>query len=161
MDVQTLTDAVHTLHARQEVDKPWWTEMYNTICQHADALDQLSQYVITNKQKTDGDILGVAVKAHSEVESLRAELTDNTKTTFHQVDAELDKMKASVNKVEQIVELMGSADIEGKFKELELAVARLKKLEAPIRELEGPLLQKTVTEHETKVEFQPSRKDYE
>ena len=97
MDVQTLTDAVFTLHARQEADKPWWTEMYNTICQHADSLDQLSQYVMMTKQKTDGDILGVAVKAHSEVESLRAELTDNTKTTFHQVDAELDKMKDALN----------------------------------------------------------------
>ena len=112
MDVQTLTDAVFTLHARQEADKPWWTEMYNTICQHADSLDQLSQYVVMAKQKTDGDILGVAVKAHSEVESLRAELTDNTKTTFHQVDAELDKMKENVKKVEAVVELMSTADRE-------------------------------------------------
>ena len=90
MDAQQLTDAVFTLHSRQEADGPWLREMYDTIVQHADALDQLSQYVVMNKNKSDGDMLGVAVKAHGELESLRAELIESTKITFHQVDADLD-----------------------------------------------------------------------
>ena len=163
MDNQQLTDAVFTLHARQEADVPWLREMYDTIVQHADALDQLSQYVITNKTKSDGDMLGVAVKAHSELEALRSDLTENTKITFHQVDADLDKLKAELKKVEAVIEYMGSANIEGKFAALEGDIQKLKSLEQdvaglkppgiPTPGLEGSLLKKAVEEHEKKVEY--------
>ena len=112
MEQQALTDAVFTLHARQESDAPWLTSMYNTLCQHADAIDQLSQFVMLTKNKQEADILGTAVKMHSEVEQLRDELSASTKVTFHQVDADLDKIKEKLERIGNVVELMSTANIE-------------------------------------------------
>ena len=103
-------------------------------------------------------MLGLAVKTHSDVEKAKTELAEQSKVTFLQVDADMDKTKAKIDEVMEVVKTMGSANIIGKFDELERAVEKLRQDMPPkadpfTKPAEDGTASTTLTEHAKKIDW--------
>ena len=102
MSLDRITNMIMTLGQRREADNTWLSEIYESICRHADDIDKISKYVLESRTKSENDMLGIAIKARADTDEAHAQVKILTQETFHQVDSELDRIKKVVDEMSEV-----------------------------------------------------------